>query len=187
MSHLPDDFIICMKDILVNAELIEKRIPRHKYIQESVFDLFNWFKFRTKKEYLITYERRYRSRARYGEIKSKANGYVDIYAKMKNCIVAFEYDNISKIKWKSIEKLLQSNALYCFGIAYGPQNKNNSQIYEENLKKIQQVYKEVISNYNESKSYDRLYFLLKKELWLGIIRLGIFEKINLKNLMNIKF
>jgi len=183
MPPLPEGIITSMNNIFHNAKLIEERIPRHKFVQDSILELFNWFNFRAKKEYRITYNRRYRSKARYGEIKTNAGGYIDIYAKSKNCVVALEYDNSALVKWKSIEKMLQSNALYCFGITYGPRGQNYAQKYRENLKRIQQVYKEVISDYKKFKYFGQPNFLLKKHFWLGIIQSGIFERVNIKNLI----
>ena len=87
MSPLPEGLITSMKNIFHNAKIIEERIPRHKFVQESILELFNWFNFHAKKEYRISYNRRYRSKARYGEIKTNAGGYIDIYAKSKNCVI----------------------------------------------------------------------------------------------------
>lgn len=183
MSPLSEGIITSMRHIFHNAKLIEERIPRHKFIQESILELFTWFNFRAKKEYRITYNRRYRSKARNGEIKTKAGGYIDIYAQNKNFVVAFEYDNGALVKWKSIEKILQSNASYCFGITYGPRGQNYAQNYRENLKRIQQVYKEVISDYKKFKYFGQPHVLLKKHFWLGIIQSSIFERVKIKNLI----
>jgi len=39
-------------------------------------------------------------------------------------------------------------------MTYGPKNKESlSHYYEKNLKRIQQVYRELISNYNEKKEF----------------------------------
>ena len=180
-SLLPVGMITSMNQIFRNAKLIEKRVPKHKFIQDSILELFNWVNFRAKREYQISYNRRYRSKARNGEIKTKAKGYIDIFANTRNFGVAFEYDNGALVKWKSIEKILQSNALYCFGIAYGPRGQNYAQNYRENLKRVQQVYKEVISDYRKFKYFGQPNFLLKKHFWLGIIQSGIFERVNISN------
>lgn len=96
ISLLPVGIITTMNQIFRNAKLIEDRIPRHKFIQDSILELFNWFNFRAKKEYQIRYNRRYRSKARYGEIKTNAKGYIDIFAKTKNFVVAFEFKCLKK-------------------------------------------------------------------------------------------
>ena len=81
------------------------------------------------------------------------NGYSDLYGIKNETRISIEFDSGSHLKFKSIEKLLQSNASICIGIILG--NKRNLEIINENMGRI----------------YSRLEFLNsnKKEFWLFII------------------
>ena len=68
-------------------------------------------------------------------------------------------------------------------MAYGPKNEDKYSYRKKNLTRIQQVYRELIFHYDASKQFDRLFQLLKKNFWLGIHRLDVFEKLNLRDLL----
>jgi hypothetical protein len=183
-QNLLESIIKRIKKIIEKTKLIEDKVMRHKHVQNSLLKLFRRKHFFVTKEYRIDYNGKYRIKARFGEPKERRNGLLDVYAKYQNCIIVVEYDNSAMIKWKSVEKLLQSDALLCFGLVYGPKKDEScSRYYIKSLVRIQQVYKELISNYDRNKEFDKLFHLLKMEFWFGFIKLNIFEKVILKDLM----
>ncbi len=81
------------------------------------------------------------------------SGFMDLYGKKEGVRIAIELDSGEHLKFKSIEKLLQSNANICIGIIYG--NKNKKQLVNENVKRI----------------LSRMHFLnnTEKEFWIFMI------------------
>ncbi len=63
MVNLPETITKRIKNILYNAKSIEDRNTRHKNIQDSLLELFKGLKCYTVREYLIEYDRKYRSQS----------------------------------------------------------------------------------------------------------------------------
>ena len=188
MPNLPNSILEGIKHILDQACLQNQRVERHRSIESSLVNLFKGLGFETFKEYRIKLSTKYRTGNRFGEPRQRDMGLIDFYAKDRNQSVkiAVEYDNGALIKWKSIEKLLQSDAHYCFALVYGPKKGTNSPHYNKNnLLRIRQVYSETISQYNETKEFNKLYGLTKKNYWFGVANKGVLKEINLKNLMKL--
>ena len=185
-----------IKEILKQAENISERSVRHRFIQNNLISFLVDKDFDAIKEYKVKFFCKYRIRKRFGESRGKRNGLIDIYAnfidlknkRMTDTAIAIEYDNSASLRWRSIEKLLQSDAQYCFGLIYGAKNKSKFEFYyERSIWKLLQIYKELISQYNEEKEYDKIYKLITKKLWLGMISTGFFKQIDIKDLLSYSF
>lgn len=51
--------------------------------------------------------------------------------------------------------------------------------------RIQQVYTECISYYNETKEFNKLHRLIKKRFWFGVANKGVLNEISPKNLLKL--
>ncbi|MFX1268964.1 MAG: hypothetical protein ACFFAK_13475, partial [Promethearchaeota archaeon] len=143
MSELPDFIIEGIKGILGNAKNILKKVERHQFIQNELIKFLQSNDFDTFREYNIQYNGKYRIKKKFGEAKDRKNGLIDVYGKFIGLDLAIEYDNSPSLKWKSIEKLLQSDAQYCFGLSFGPKNQTKGKLaiyHRKNLWKLKQVY-----------------------------------------------
>ena len=188
MPNLLNPILEGIKHILDQACLQNQRIERHRTVENALVTLFKDLGFETFKEYRIKLNSKYRTGNRFGEPRLRDGGLIDFYAKnqTQNVKIAVEYDNTAIIKWKSIEKLLQSDAHYCFALIYGPKMTPNApHYYKNNLMRIQQVYTECISHYNETKEVNKLHGLIEKKFWFGVANKGVLKEINLKNLMKL--
>lgn len=94
----------------------------------------------------------------------------------KNYIrLAIEYDTGATIRWKSLEKLLQSNVYICIAISHG--NYNNNYAYEKNKKRVNRVFDEIYDFYTMVNNQAGIENLRAKEFWFGMVNLKIFEVI----------
>ena len=188
MSILPNSFLEGIKHILDQACLQDQRVERHKKVVSSLVTLFRSLGFETFKEYRIKLNSKFRTGIRFGKPRQREGGLIDFYAKEQahNIKIAIEYDNTTLIKWKSIEKLLQSDAHYCFALVYGPKKEiEHLPYFKNNFFRVRQVYTECISQYNENKEFDKLHDLTKKKFWFGVASKGVLNEISLKNLMKL--
>lgn len=188
MSKLPTPILEDIKHILDQACLQNQRVERHRTVENSLVMLFKDLGFETFKEYRIKLNTKYRTGNRFGKPRQKDGGLIDFYAKDRNNSVkiAVEYDNGALIKWKSIEKLFQSDAQNCFALVYGPKKgTNSSHYYRNNLVRIQQVYAECIAQYNETKEFNKLYAITKKNFWFGVANKGVLREISLNDIMKL--
>ena len=188
MPNLPTPILEGIKHILNQATLQNNRVERHREVENSLFNLFKGLGFETFKEYRINIRSKFRTGNRFGKLRQRDGGIIDIYAKdqTQNVKLAVEYDNGALIKWKSIEKLLQSDAHYCFALVFGSKNETyDPHYYKNNFMRIQQVYTECISYYNETKEFNKLHRLIKKRFWFGVANKGVLNEISLKNLLKL--
>jgi len=186
MIVLPSSLITEIKEVLHQAQYINNRRKRHEMVQNELIFLLRRHGFEPFKEFHVICRTKYRNNARFGELKSRKGGMLDIYASYIDIRLAIEYDNSASLKWKSIEKLLQSDANYCFGLIYGTKDDNSyANYYEKNLRKIQQVYTELIKHYDSHKEFENLHTLLKKDFWLGIGKFNVLEQVALKEIMRL--
>jgi DNA-binding MurR/RpiR family transcriptional regulator len=188
MSPLQTPILEGIKHILDQACLQDKQVEKHKKVVSSLVELFRSLGFKTFKEYRIKLKSKLRTSNRFGKQRQREWGLIDFYAKegTQNVKIAVEYDNTALIKWKSIEKLLQSDAHYCFALVYGPKKETEHlRYFKNNLIRVQQVYAERISQCNETIEFDKLHDLTKKKFWFGIACKGVLNEIDLKNLLRL--
>jgi len=142
--------------------------------------------FSTIPEYQVFYRYRYRGEKNLGKIELSRVGKIDVYAKKQNLHIATEFDSGRRIKWKSLEKLLESDAQYCFALVWGGTRLSYpiEQTIQDNLNRMKNVLVEIISYYDGNRAFNELYKLISKELWLGIGKSGFFKKINIKKLLS---
>jgi len=181
---LPDSLFEGIKMILKKAEFIDDRTDRHKNVQISLLNLLSELGFVAKKEFRITHRSIYRNKDRFGELKQREGGLIDVYGTKQDNSIAIEFDNSGSSKWKSIEKLLQCDAEHCFGLCIGPKREEDFDFYyRKNKMRIRQVFIELVTHYNREKEFEKLHFMLSKIYWLGIVSLNVFEEINLTDLL----
>lgn len=189
MTEIPDDIVGGIKSILDKSKSTQERLIRHDFIQNSLFLFFDDLKFRSIREYTISYRDKYRNKKRFGESRFIRDGKIDLYAFKDDLKIAMEYDNAATLKWKSIEKLFQCDAKFCFGMISGPKNYNsklNDFYIKKNIWKLQQTFKEHLMLYNDIMDYESYYNLLNKRFWLGIGSAGYLKEFNLKDILNIE-
>ncbi|MFX1294619.1 MAG: hypothetical protein ACFFD2_07175, partial [Promethearchaeota archaeon] len=189
MTEIPDYIVGAIRSILEKSKSTRERIIRHDFIQNSLYLFFDDMKFIPIKEYSINYRNKYRNKKRFGESRFIRDGKIDLYSYKDNLNIAIEYDNAATLKWKSIEKLFQCDAKFCFGMISGPKNytsKLNDFYVKKNIWKLQQTFKEHLMLYNEIKDYESYYKLLNKRFWLGIGSAGYLEEFNLKDILNLE-
>lgn len=192
---LSDKIIEGIKYILSQAREFSRPI-QHEIIQQELFTFFRENGFDAFFEYELEYYHIYRGTKNTGKIKLIENGRIDIYAKKDNIEVAVEFDSGATLKWKSIEKLLQCDAQYCFGIVSGAKSNKTlilNMYDEKNLWKCQLTLQEQILMYDDKKEFNNLYNLLNKQIWIGNVKRNTYvfvspkeiisSKISLKNLM----
>ena len=110
MTEIPDDIVGGIKSILDKSKSTQERLIRHDFIQNSLFLFFDDLKFRSIREYALSYRDKYRNKKRFGESRFIRHGKIDLYASKDDLKIAMEYDNAATLKWKSIEKLFQCDA-----------------------------------------------------------------------------
>jgi len=128
-----------IKRILLESKGLERPL-QHEFIQQELYKLFRRDGFDSFFEYEISYLHKYRGTKQAGKEKLVRNGRIDIVAQKDDTKIALEFDSGATIKWKSIEKLLQCDAGYCFGIVSGPKTDSKLKIKmykEKNLFKWQ--------------------------------------------------
>ena len=181
---LPNSLFDGIERILKKAESIDDRAERHENIQTSLIKILREFGFIAVMEKRITYRSKYRTIDRFGELKQRDGGLIDIYGTNKDNSIAIEFDNSRTSRWKSIEKLLQCDAEHCFGLCIGPIREEEVDFYyRKNKLRIRQVFIELVTHYNKEKEFEKLHILLSKIYWLGIVSMEVFEEINLTDLL----
>ncbi|KKN31936.1 hypothetical protein LCGC14_0818850, partial [marine sediment metagenome] len=168
---------------------------QHEFIQQELYEFLRDNGYDTYFEYYQEYYHKFRGTRQQGKTRLIENGRVDIYAIKDIEAIAIEFDSGATLKWKSIEKLLQSNAQYCFGIVSGAKSDNPIKLdmYDEKtLWKWRLCLEEHLLLYDEQKEFSKLYSLLNKKFWIGNIKKKslvlinpleiITSKITLKNL-----
>jgi len=189
LTEIPNDIVVAIRSILEKSKSTKERLIRHDFIQNSLYLFFDNIKFISIREYNISYRDKYRNKKKFGESRFINNGKIDLYSFKDDLKIAIEYDNTATLKWKSIEKLFQCDAQFCFGMVSGPKNytsKLNEFYIKKNIWKLQQSFKEHLMLYNEISDYERYYNLLKKRFWLGIGSASYLEEYNLKNILSIE-
>ena len=114
----------------------------------------------------------------YGQVSPDRNGYIDVYAAKEDVRIAIEYDNRLWAGWKSLQKLLQSNANICIEIISGPKDiskKSIGECLEDNIKRIIIVFNETIAYYTEINDMEKISHLKKKKIILAVINLDFFD------------
>lgn len=84
------------------------------------------------------------------------------------------------MKYKSLEKLLQSNANVCIAIVYGPKKESfgaEKYYLEKNILRLNQVYDELYQRYREMNNIFGFQELINKDFWLGIVKMDVFKHI----------
>ena len=107
-------------------------------------------------------------------------GYIDVFAQKDDLKIAVEFDRGASLKYKSLEKLLQSGANTCIAIAYGPKRDSvggDKYCLEKNLSRLNQVCGELCQYYHETHNEHRFQELIDKDLWLGIVKMDVFMHI----------
>lgn len=92
-----------------------------------------------------------------------------------------EFDSGASMKYKSLEKLLYSNANICIAIAYGPKKESlrpEEYFLERNILRINQVYDELCQHYREVNNIIGLKELIIKDFWLGLVKMDVFKHIS---------
>lgn len=137
-----------LKERLFNGE-IASRTDSHRRVLNELVEIFQDLGFTTKKEK----ETIFNSISVHKSIKTQKRGFIDFYAKKGDFVVAVEFDSGARLKYKSIEKLIQSEANLCIGITFG--SLTGKKVVKENLIRIS----------------SRKEFLMesKKDFWLVVI------------------
>ncbi len=186
---LPNSIIEGIKDILSRSRDYSRPI-QHEFLQQELFDFFRLHGFETFFEFEFSYFHKYRNTKNLGKIRLIEFGRIDIYAKKeKNVDIAIEFDSGATLKWKSIEKLLQCQAQYCFGIVGG--GKTNSQLKldmydEKTLWKYKLVFEEQILYFDAKKQFTDLFNLLNKNIWIGNIKKNSLNLIDPQRILSSK-
>ncbi len=174
------------KIVFKSKDISRERKKRHDFVQQKLFGYFIKKGFSVKSEFGIIFRKL--SRRKGSSIKSDfRNGYIDIYAEKKGFRIAIEFDSGQSVKWKSLEKLFQSKAQLCIALVSGPTRNleiSRKICYERNLKRAKQVTNEIIDHFERKDSFSFSSTLKDKRFWIGIVNLGIFEKINLYEFYN---
>ena len=180
MTELQEAILRNTKIIVFNTNVDRKRRKWHNHVQKDLIIFFREMGFYCIPEYKIEYRTLGRiTRLRDFEDLSR-RGRIDIYAQRDNLKIAIEFDSGASMKYKSIEKLLQSNANICAAFAFGPKNTSmeKSEFYlSKNIRHVNQVYDELCSFYSKTNDSLAIQKLVQKEFWLGIIKTNIFKHI----------
>lgn len=126
-------------------------------------------------EYRIVYRKLGRIKRLQGYEKLSKSGHIDIYARKNHIRLTIEYDTGATIRWKSLEKLLQSNVNICIAISHG--NYNNNYAYEKNKKRVNRVFDEIYDFYTMFNNQAEIENLRAKKFWFGMVNLKMFEVI----------
>ncbi len=175
-----------IKNIICQSKDFTRPI-QHEFIQQELYKFLREESFDTYFEYEIEYHHIYRTTKKAGEVRLIKNGRIDLYAEKNNIGIAIEFDSGATIKWKSLEKLLQSNAQYCFGIVSGPKTNDKLKLdmYDEkNLWKFQLTLEDHIPLCDKNRKFDELFNLQNKKFWLGNIKRNFLTPIDLKDILS---
>ena len=156
--------------------IVFNRSKNHNSIQNALVNYFRSKHYRVIPEYSIAYRKLGRIERLQGNEDLSKGGKIDIYAQRNQERIAIEYDSGATIRWKSIEKLLQSEAHLCIAICYTAENYNSA--FEKNLRRIRQVHKEIADFYEKTNNLKGIENLFSKEVWLGIATLKLFKSIS---------
>jgi len=162
--------------MIMSESKIIKRSKRHEFFQNGMFKFFHREGFVVEKDYKLKFLLRYRS-GKKKENVSLSSGFIDIYAAPYD--IAIECDSGKLVKWKSLEKLMQCNADYCFVIVFG--SKNEDQNFKRCLERIKQISQETL---NTKKNIEFFRERIKNiKIFLGIITLDFLKQVNLEKLL----
>jgi hypothetical protein len=112
---------------------VEGREGLHKDVIDKLKRMFVERGYRVYLEYPICFESRIRKS---GETIQR-QGNVDLVGLKNERTIAIEFDSGVHLKFKSIEKLFQTDADVCIGIVRGKENA-----LEENIERIKKITKE---------------------------------------------
>lgn len=102
-------------------------------------------------------------------------GYIDIYAHKNHMRIVIEYGSGATIRWKSLEKLLQTNANICIVIVHW--SYSDTYAYNRYIKRIKQVFSEKYDFYRMNNNQVGRVNLKGKEIWFSMINLKLFKLI----------
>jgi hypothetical protein len=154
-----------------------RRSKRHVFFQNEMFKFFHREGFVVERNYTLKFRFRYRS-GKKKDISKVISGLIDIYAAPYD--IAIVFDSGKLINWKSIEKLIQCNADYCFGIILG--SKNEDQNFKKCIERIKQVCRETLDTKKNIEYFKERIKNIK--FFLGIIAIDFLKPINLRKLLN---
>ena len=157
-----------------------KRSEIHKKIQNYLMGYLFEKGFKVTPEYRIRFRTLGRVKRLQGQVKESKIGYIDVFAQKNNLKIAVEFDTGASLKYKSLEKLLQSGANVCIAIAYGPKKDSiggDRYCLVKNLSRLNQVCDELCHHYRETHNEHEFQELIDKDLWLGIVKMDVFKHI----------
>jgi len=174
-----DDIIKDIQTLIFECDIYSDRSEIHKKIQYYLLGYFYDKVFKVIPEYRMSYRTLGRVKRLQGQAKESKTGYIDVFIQKNNLKIAVEFDSGRRIKWKSLEKLLESDAQYCFELVWGGIRLSYpiEQTIQDNLSRIKNVLVEIISYYDKIKAFNELNKLISKEFWLGIGKSGFLKKL----------
>lgn len=157
-----------------------KRSEIHKKVQNYLMGYFFEKGFKITPEYKIKYRKLGRIKRLQGQVQESKIGYIDVFIQRNNLKIAIEFDSGASMKYKSLEKLLQSGANMCIAIAYGPKKESireGKYYLQKNFSRLNQVYDELCQHYRETNNIFGFHELINKDFWLGIVKMDTFKHI----------
>lgn len=103
-----------------------------------------------------------------------------------NFQVAIEFDSGRQTKWNSLKKLLMCDAKHCFTLVFGGSRKRYTfkRTIQDNLHRIKYALIELLPYFDTIKAFNKLYHILSKSIWLGIVKYEFLKQISLSKLIS---
>lgn len=186
MNEFSEDLLKGIKEILSSSNNLQSRTERYNFIQSELVEIFNRNSFFSMIEYKISFYSFYKKEVELVRIDLSRGGSIDVYAKKKDLLVAIEFDSGRQTKWNSLKKLLMSDAKHCFALVYGGSRKKYTfeHTIQDNLHRIKYALIELMPYIDKIKAFDKLYQILSKSFWIGIVRYGFLKQLNLNRLIS---
>lgn len=186
MNQLSEDLLMGIKGILSRSIELQSRTERHEFIQKNLVDFFNRNGFYCVPEYKTNFTKYYYKEKELSKFDLSRGGSIDVFAQKKKFQIAVEFDSGRQTKWNSLKKLLMIDAKYCLALVFGGSRKDYTfeHTFQDNLHRIKYALIELLPFLDKIKAFYKLYNILSKSFWLGIVKYGFLKQLSLSKLIS---